>query len=43
MNSTLYASIDVVYCNMPWVCENASMSVCPYDCDDILHESMGVC
>ena len=40
MDSALYASMDIVYCNMP--CENVSMSIYPYDCDDMLHESMGV-
>ena len=29
-------------CNMPRVCENASMSVNPHNCDDMLHESLGV-
>ena len=38
----LYASIDIVECNMPHVCENASMSVNPHKCDDMLFESMGV-
>ena len=33
---------DVVKCNMPCVCENASLSVNPHDCDDILHEFIGV-
>ena len=45
MNNALYASMDVmdvVQCNMPCVCENASMSVNPYNCDDMLLESMGV-
>ena len=45
MDSALYASMDVldiVECNMPCVCKNASMSVNPHDCDDMLHESMGV-
>ena len=42
MDSVLYASMDVVECNMPYVCENASMSVNPHNCDDIVHESMGV-
>ena len=45
MDSALYASmdvLDVVECNMPCVCENASMSVNHHNCDDILHESMGV-
>ena len=27
---------------MPCICENASMSVYPHDCDAMLHESMGV-
>ena len=34
--------LDVVECNMPCVCENASMSVNPHNCDDMLHEFMGV-
>ena len=45
MDSTLCASLhvlDVVDCNMPCVCENASMSVYPHDCDDMLHDSLGV-
>ena len=45
MDSALCASLhilDGVECNMPCVCENASMSVNPHDCDDMLHESMGV-
>ena len=42
MNNALYASIDVVDCNMPCVYENASMSIYPHDCDAMLHESMGV-
>ena len=45
MYSALYASmdiLDVIDCNMPCVCENASMSVNPHDCDGMLHESMGV-
>ena len=45
MDNVLYASmnvLDIVECNMPCVCENASMSVNPHNCDDILHESMGV-
>ena len=29
-------------CNMARVCENASMSVNPHTCDDMLFESMGV-
>ena len=42
MDSVLYASMDVVECNMPCVCENAFMSVNPQNCDDVLHESMVV-
>ena len=45
INSVLFASMDVldiVECNMPCVCENASMSVYPHDCDNILLESLGV-
>ena len=45
MDSVLYVSmdvLDVVECNMPCVCENASMSVNPHNCDDMLHEFMGV-
>ena len=42
MDSVLYASMDVVNCNIPCVCENAFMSVNPHDCDDMLHESMDV-
>ena len=42
MDNVLYVSIDVVDCNMPSVCENASMSVYFHDCDAILHESLGV-
>ena len=45
MDSVLYASmdvLDVIECNMPCVCENASMSVYPHDCDAMLHESLGV-
>ena len=37
-----YASMDVVECNMPCVCENASVSSNPHNCDDMLHESTGV-
>ena len=32
--------LDDVECNMPHVCENASMSVYPFDCDDMLHDSL---
>ena len=42
MDSALYASMDVVDCNMSCVCENASMSVYPHDCDAMLHDSMCV-
>ena len=42
MDNVLYASMDIVNCNMPCVCENAPMSVYSHDCDDMLHESMGV-
>ena len=42
MDSALYASMDVVDCNMPCVCENASMSINHHNCDDMLHESLGV-
>ena len=45
MDSALCASLhvlDVVDCNMPCVCENASMSVYPHTCDDMLHDSLGV-
>ena len=42
MDNALYASMDVVDCNMLYVCENAFMSVYPHDCDAMLHKSMGV-
>ena len=45
MDSALYASmhvLDVDECNMPRVCEYASMSDNPHDCDFMLHESLGV-
>ena len=45
MNGALYAFmhvLDVDDCSMPHVCENASMSVYPHDCDDMLLESLGV-
>ena len=45
MDSVLYTSMDVldiVKCNMPRVCENASVSVNPHNCDDMLQESIGV-
>ena len=41
-DNVLYASMDVIDCNMPRVCENASMSVNPHDCDAMLHESFDV-
>ena len=43
MDSALYTSLHVlddVDCNMPCVCENASISVYPYTCDDMLHDSL---
>ena len=42
MDNALYASMDVVDCNMPCVCENASMSDNPHDCDAMLYESLDV-
>ena len=45
MDYALYASmhvLDVDECNMPCICENVSMSDDPYDCDDMLLESLGV-
>ena len=45
MDSALCASLlglDVVDCNMPSVCENASMSVYPHACDDMLHDLLGI-
>ena len=45
MDSALYASmhvLDVDDCNMPCVCEIASMSDTPHDCDAMLHESLSV-
>ena len=42
MGSALYASMDVCECNMPCVCDNASMSVNPHNCDDMLHKSLDV-
>ena len=45
MDYALYASmhvLDVDECNMPRVCENASMSDNSHDCDAMLHESLGV-
>ena len=45
MDSALYASmhvLDVDECNMPRVCENASMSDNPHDCDAMLLESLDV-
>ena len=45
MDNALYASmnvLDVVECNMPCVCENASINVNPHNCDDMLLESMCV-
>ena len=34
--------MDIVDCNIPCVCKNASMSVYPHDCDDMLHESLDI-
>ena len=34
--------LDIIECNMPCVCENASISVNLHNCDDMLHEFMGV-
>ena len=45
MDSALYASMHVLVddeCSMLRVCENASMSINPHNCDDMLLESMGV-
>ena len=45
MYCALYASLyDLVgdECNMPHVCENATMSVYHYNCDDMLLESLSV-
>ena len=45
MDSVLYAFmhiLDVDECNMPRVCENASMNDNPHDCDAILHKSLDV-
>ena len=45
MDNALYASmdvLDVVECNMPCVCKNASMSVNSHNCDDMLLKSLGV-
>ena len=45
MDNALYASLyDLVNneCNMPCVCENASMSDNPHDCDAMLHEFLDV-
>ena len=42
MDNALYASMDIIDCNMPCICENASMSVNSHNCDDMLLESLGV-
>ena len=34
--------LDIDECNMPRVCENASMSDNFHDCDAMLHEFLGV-
>ena len=44
IDSVLYASMDVFDvddCSMPRVCENASISVYPHNCDAMLYESLG--
>ena len=45
MDSALYASMHVLVddeCSKSRVCENASMSVNSHNCDDMLHESLGI-
>ena len=45
MDCALYASLyDLVNdkCSMSRICENASISVNPHDCDATLHESFDV-
>ena len=45
MDNTLYVFmdvLDVVECNIPCACENASMSVNSHNCDNMLLESLGV-
>ena len=42
MDNALYASMDIVDCNMPCVCENAFMSVNPHNCNYMLLESLSV-
>ena len=45
MDSALYASMHVLNvdeCNMPRVCDNVSITDDPYDCDAMLHESLGI-
>ena len=45
MDSALYVSMYVLVddeCNMPCVCENASISVYPHNYDDMLLKSLGV-
>ena len=45
MDNALYASMHVLgidECNMSRVCENASISDNPHDCDALLHEFLGV-
>ena len=34
--------LDDVDCNMPCICENASISIYSHACDDMLHEYLGV-
>ena len=40
MDNALYAFMHVL--DVDGVCENASMRVNPLDCDNMLHESLGV-
>ena len=45
MDNALCASLHVlddIECNMPYVCENVTMSAYPPDCDALLHDSLGV-
>ena len=42
MDSDLYASLVIDDYSIPRVCENASLSDNPHDCDAMLHKSLGV-
>ena len=42
MDSDLYASLVIDDYSIPRVCENASLSDNPHDCDAMLHESLDV-